>query len=135
MDKIEVGQQWIGRINHDVVLTVVKITAKTDTVTAITQQGEQIDYVKSTFNEYYYLAPCRALFVIANDIDKHWHPVWFGAVPYLQAMHQLQSINEDYYADSAYSVVQYFLGNAAQFKGVHAKRIKAELKYICKQAR
>jgi hypothetical protein len=135
-DRPEVGQVWRGRISQDVELTIVKVSPKTDTVEAIVKfDGSQLSYVLSTFNEYYYLQPVRYLHQIAIEIKRLWKPVWFGAVPYLEAMGTLDSINEDYYADSALSVVLYFLGNAATWKGSDAKRIKAELKYICKQAR
>ncbi len=76
----------------------------------------------------------RTLREIARDIEQHWSPVWFGAVPYLEAMKQLDSIHEDYYADSAESVVLYFLSNAQTWKGEHARRIKAELRAILKTA-
>jgi len=70
----------------------------------------------------------RPLSVIANDIRAHWPKVYFGAVPYLQAMASLNSINDKYYEDSARSVVNYFLANAGTWRGDDAKRIKAELK-------
>lgn len=76
----------------------------------------------------------RPLYEIAQDIEQHWRPVWFGAVPYLEAMKQLDSIHEDYYADSAESVVLYFLANAQTWRGEDARRIKAELKAILKTA-
>lgn len=74
----------------------------------------------------------RPLYVIAAEIKRLWRPVWFGAVPYLEAMGTLTSINDSYGLDSAKSIVVYFLANAAQFKGEDARRIKAELKAICK---
>jgi len=70
----------------------------------------------------------RPLSVIARDIRAHWPKVYFGAVPYLQAMAQLGSINDKYYEDSARSVVNYFLANAGTWRGEDARRIKAELK-------
>jgi hypothetical protein len=70
----------------------------------------------------------RPLSVIARDIRAHWPKVYFGAVPYLQAMAQLGSINDKYYEDSARSVVNYFLANAGTWRGDDARRIKAELK-------
>ncbi len=76
----------------------------------------------------------RPLYEIARDIRAHWQNVWFGAVPYLEAMETLNSIHDDYYADSAESVVLYFLGNAQTWKGEDARRIKAELKALLKTA-
>lgn len=70
----------------------------------------------------------RPLHEIANDIRKDWKKVNYAAVPYLDAMSDLDSITDNYYADSARSVVSYFLSNASQWKGATAARIKAELK-------
>jgi hypothetical protein len=70
----------------------------------------------------------RPLSVIARDIRAHWPKVYFGAVPYLQAMATLNSINDKFYEDDARSIVNYFLANAGTWRGEDAKRIKAELK-------
>jgi hypothetical protein len=73
----------------------------------------------------------RPLKVIAQDIRNVWgNKVYFGAVPYLDAMSSLNSINDMYGADSAKSIVIYFLGNANSFRGDAAKALKAELKKI-----
>lgn len=74
----------------------------------------------------------RPLWVIARDIRAHWPKVYFGAVPYLQAMHSLESIADHYGEDSAKSVVLYFLSNASTWRGTDARRIKAELKAMVK---
>ena len=73
----------------------------------------------------------RSLRDIAKEIRKEWPNVYFGAVPYLEAMEELDSIDDNYYADSAESVVLYFLANAQGFRGEAARRIKAELKAMC----
>ena len=70
----------------------------------------------------------RPLSVIARDIRQHWPKVYFGAVPYLQAMAQLNDINEQYGYDDARSIVNYFLANAGTWRGDDARRIKAELR-------
>ena len=71
----------------------------------------------------------RELHVIALEIQKDWgEKVKYSAVPYLNAMKQLRSINDDYYYDSAASIVRYFLSNASGWRGEKAKAIKAELK-------
>lgn len=71
----------------------------------------------------------RPLYTIAADIRAHWPKVYFGAVPYLDAMAELDAITGGaYYADSAVSVVLYFLSNATTWRGEDARRIKAELK-------
>lgn len=73
-------------------------------------------------------ATVRPLSVIAADIRANWPNVYFGAVPYLQAMSEMEDIDSDYYQDSGRSVVLYFLSNATTWRGDHARRIKAELK-------
>lgn len=70
----------------------------------------------------------RSLSAIAAEIRRDWKNVYFGAKPYLDAMSELNSINDNYYADSGQSVVVYFLANATTWRGETAKRIKAELK-------
>jgi len=72
----------------------------------------------------------RSLSAIAADIRKNWPKVYFGAVPYLEAMAQLEKIEDEYYNDSAVSIVSYFLSNATTWRGPEAKRIKAELKRL-----
>lgn len=74
----------------------------------------------------------RAIHEIADEIRKDWKNVSPYAKPYLDAMGQLDSIEDNYYFDSAKSVVLYFLSNAASWRGDTAKRIKAELKAMCK---
>ena len=70
----------------------------------------------------------RPINIIAHDIIRSWPRPYFGAVPYLQAMLSLDNIDEDYGADSARSVVLYFLSNATTWRGPDARRLKAELK-------
>ena len=74
----------------------------------------------------------RPLHEIAREIEKTWTKPYFGAVPYLQAMKTLTKITDSFYADTAKSVVLYFLSNAATWKGDDARRIKAELKKMVK---
>lgn len=70
----------------------------------------------------------RPLHVIAREIKANWVKVNYGAVPYLDAMKDMSSIDEPYYLDSGKSIVLYFLSNATSWKGERAKEIKAELK-------
>jgi hypothetical protein len=70
----------------------------------------------------------RPLYAIARDIRSDWAKPYFGAVPYLDAMSSLDSISDNYYYDTADSVVRYFLANASTWRGDTARRIKAELK-------
>ena len=72
----------------------------------------------------------RSLNVIAGDIESCWVKVNYAARPYLDAMHELDSINGNYYQDTAQSVVLYFLSNATTFRGEDARRIKKELKAL-----
>jgi hypothetical protein len=72
----------------------------------------------------------RSIRSIALDICKEWEKVNYAARPYLDAMLQLNSINDRYYDDSAKSVVLYFLSNASSFRGERAKALKAELKAL-----
>lgn len=70
----------------------------------------------------------RPLYEIASEIRSDWKKVNFGAVPYLEAMETLDSIEDDYIMDSGKSVVIYFLCNASTWRGETAKRVKTELK-------
>ena len=70
----------------------------------------------------------RTLRTIAKDIRATWPRVYFGAVPYLDAMGTMETIDEDYGMDSGHSIVLYFLANAGTWRGPDAKRIKAELR-------
>jgi|TARA_R110000868_G_scaffold196583_1_gene442550 hypothetical protein len=74
----------------------------------------------------------RPINTIAADISSDWKKVNFAAVPYLEAMYSLNSINDDYYYDTGKSVVRYFLANAASWRGDTARAIKAELKAMLK---
>lgn len=66
---------------------------------------------------------------IAKDIKSIWLNVYFGAVPYLEAMLTLDTSdpNAMYLYNTAGDIVRYFLANAQTFKGTDAKRLKAEL--------
>ena len=76
----------------------------------------------------------RSLSVIAAEIRQDWKPVHYTAKPYLDAMHSLKTMNDKYYADSATSVVAYFLANASTWKGETARRVKKELNKMLKTA-
>jgi hypothetical protein len=74
----------------------------------------------------------RPLSQIAKEIKSDWKKVYFGAVPYLDAMLTLRTINDNFFYDSGKSVVLYFLANAQTWKGETARRIKKELNQLCK---
>lgn len=77
----------------------------------------------------------RSLKAIAADIRKDWQKPNFAAVPYLQAMATLDSVNDNYGYDTGKSVVLYFLSNAGTWRGPVAKQIKQELKDLLNVAR
>ena len=70
----------------------------------------------------------RPLYTIAAEIRSDWKKVNYAAVPYLDAMQQLNSIDDNFILDSARSIVRYFLSNATTWRGEKAREIKAELK-------
>ena len=70
----------------------------------------------------------RPLYTIAAEIRSDWKKVNYAAVPYLEAMQQLNSIDDNFILDSARSIVRYFLSNATTWRGEKAREIKAELK-------
>jgi len=72
----------------------------------------------------------RPVSVIAAEIEREWENVNFAARPYLDAMHDLNSVNDNYMFDSGRGVVLRFLGNARKWTGPKAKEIKAELKKL-----
>ncbi len=72
----------------------------------------------------------RPLSTIANEIILDWKRPFFGAVPYIEAMQCLDTIEDDYGADDARSIVLYFLANASTWRGETARRIKAELRKL-----
>lgn len=72
----------------------------------------------------------RSIRSIALDICKEWAKVNYAAKPYLDAMLELDSINDKYGFDNARSIILYFLSNASSFRGERAKALKAELKAL-----
>lgn len=74
----------------------------------------------------------RPVDVIANEIIKDWKKVYFGAVPYLDAMRSLSTIDDMYGMDDGKSIIVYFLANAGTWRGETARNIKKELKEMIK---
>lgn len=76
----------------------------------------------------------RPLYEIAADVRRTWRrkdgtvSVYFGAVPYLDAMSNLNRMSDSYGYDDADDIVRYFLANANTYRGEDARRIKAELR-------
>ena len=75
----------------------------------------------------------RSLSTIAAEIRRDWKQPYFGAVPYLGALAEMDQVESPYYNDSGKTVILYFLSNATNWRGPVAKRIKAELKQIAGQ--
>lgn len=66
---------------------------------------------------------------ISSVIRSDWINVWFGAVPYLDAMASMTSIKDNVGMDDGKSVVNYFIGNAKLWRGDVARLVKAELRH------
>lgn len=75
---------------------------------------------------------CRAVYDIAREIRANWPKVYFGAVPYLQAMAQMRTVHDSFGMDDGKGIILYFLANASSWRGDVAKRIKAKLKAMVK---
>ena len=69
---------------------------------------------------------------IAHAIAKDWQNVSPYAKDYLNAMKEIRSVNDSYYADSAKSVILYFLVNASSYRGENARTYKALLRELVK---
>lgn len=72
---------------------------------------------------------------IARIIRKDWKKIYYGAVPYLNAMECFSSIHDNYLEDSASSIVNYFLANAQTWRGETARAVKEKLKQLLQQKR
>ncbi len=70
----------------------------------------------------------RALYEVAEDIRRNWAKPNYAAVPYLEAMGGLLSIDDSFHLDSAKGIVLCLLANAGTWRGEHARRIRAELR-------
>jgi len=79
---------------------------------------------------YLQAAQTRPIHEIAKEIAQDWKKVNFAAKPYLEAMMDLDKITDSYGADSAKSIIAYFLNNASSWRGPKAKEIKQELKKL-----
>lgn len=74
----------------------------------------------------------RSLREIALEIRKDYaaqgKPVYYAAVPYVDALAHMSRMEDRFYDDSAMSVVTYLLGNLSTWRGPVATRVRAELK-------
>lgn len=69
---------------------------------------------------------------LAKIVQKDWAKINPHAQHYLDAMLQINSIDDDYYFDSAKTVVNYFLANAQGWRGETARNVKARLNQLVK---
>lgn len=67
---------------------------------------------------------------IRNDYRRAGRPLYFGAVPYVEALESLNTrdLGAHYGQDSAESLVRYLLGNLTTWRGDVARSVKADLK-------
>jgi hypothetical protein len=71
---------------------------------------------------------------IAIVIENTWKnakgesTINFAAKPYLDALHALNGMGDNYGAENSKGIVLYFLANASAYRGEQAKIVKAELK-------
>lgn len=70
----------------------------------------------------------RPLYEIAADIRRDWTNPYFGAVPYIDALAELNSVDDMYGQDRAKYIVMYFLSNSRTWKGETARAVKTELR-------
>lgn len=72
------------------------------------------------------------LWQIAVIIKKEWNKVYYGAVPYIQAMETLSTIEDNYCMDNGRDIVARFLGNAGTWRGQIARDVKKHLNKLLK---
>lgn len=78
----------------------------------------------TTTTDYSEMTISRIAMVVWSD----WSNVNYAAKPYLEAMADLMSIDDAYYADTGKDIVRRFLGNATGWRGEVAREVKAELR-------
>lgn len=89
----------------------------------------------TTFNLFVMQLP-NQLSAVAQIIINDWgEKMYFGALPYINAMRTLDSMFDKYGEDSAVSVVQYFLANAQTWRGPVARDVKAHLNQLVRESR
>jgi hypothetical protein len=74
----------------------------------------------------------RTLREIAKEIKSDWVRPACNAVPYLNAMAVMNSMDDNYFGDDGRSIVLYFLANASTWRGEVARRVKKELNQMVK---
>lgn len=74
----------------------------------------------------------RPLSEIAKDILADWKKPSVHAMPYIVAMHSLQSVKDRFGVEDGEEIVIRFLSNAMGWRGPVAQIIKLELKGLLK---
>lgn len=64
---------------------------------------------------------------IIRDHQLQGKGLYFGAVPYVEAMKSLDKLEDHFFEDSGRDIVIYALSNLATWRGETARRVKAEL--------
>lgn len=64
---------------------------------------------------------------IADVVFADWSDIDPYALQYLEAMMNLNNINDRYGSDDAVSVISYFLSNAKKWQGATARKVKTHL--------
>ena len=62
----------------------------------------------------------------------NWKNPNYAAKPYLDAMSLMTTVEKGYMADDGKGIILYFLSNAASWRGDVSRRVKTELKAMCK---
>lgn len=70
---------------------------------------------------------CRTVKAITAEIVTLWKNPYFGAVPYIEAMSSMNSIEDFVGLDEGREIVCRFLTNASYWRGKDARRLKKEL--------
>jgi hypothetical protein len=65
---------------------------------------------------------------ILADHRAQGKELYFGAVPYVNAMLFLDKYTDNYFEDSAVDVLTYAVSNLSTWRGETARRVKAEIK-------
>lgn len=88
-----------------------------------------------TFNLFVMQLPNQLSAVAQIIIDDWGEKIYFGAIPYVNAMRTLDSMFDRYGDDSAVNVVSYFLANAQTWHGSIARNVKAHLNQLVRESR
>lgn len=72
--------------------------------------------------------PAMTIYTIASLIRYDWRKPYFGAVPYVEAMRALVTVDDVYGHELGDDIVRYFLSNAQTWRGPVARMVKKELR-------